>query len=276
MNLRIELAGDLAVCRQDGVEVYSAPLPDFMAALARQSDYQMLPDAIPEGVRFIRQRGDVVVVVMETHPSVRTVRWLADDSPVPYGKGAVYRTARLAFPFVIVVVTFRGGGLTGFQQCFYRTEPLEKLTDPLLLPNLFNVADIEKTRKIKCWLCLANLQTDLRPLQWSEKLRVIRSHLWGGAWNRSSELHEGNSYWGTMRGLDSRVKSLDAWEQAARVDPLFPLKVQWKPLGKTAGEIIEEMLAMAHPPPPPVTVEQLASVLSLTKIQNTRRSQPSK
>ena len=269
MNLRIEIGGEQAICRQDGAEAYSAPLPDFLAAVAERSDYQALPDAIPEGVRFIRRRGDVVVLVMESHPAVRTVRWLADNSPVPFGKGSVYRTASLAFPFIIAIMTFRGGRQTSFQQCFYRTEPLEKLTDPLFLPNLYNVAE---AYRMKCWLCLANLKTDLKPLSWSEKVKLIQSHLWGAAWNQSSEMHEGNSYWGTMRDLDPRLKSLDAWERATRENPLFPLMVQWRPAGKTAGEIIEEMLVMALPPPVPVTVEQLAHVLRLSNSPNARQA----
>jgi len=269
VDLRIEIAGEQALCRQDGVEAYSAPLGDFLAELAQRSDYLVLPEPIPEGVRSVRGRGDAVTLVIETQPSVRTVRWLADESPVPFGKNAVYRTACLAFPFVILIVTFRAGGLTGLQQCFYRTEPLEKFTDSLLLPNLYNVAEAYGQ---KCWLCLANLQTDLRPLCWNEKVRVLRSHLWGGAWNKSSEHHEGNSYWGTMRGLDPRLKSLGAWEKATRQDPLFALKVQWKPLGRTVTEIVDEMLAKVAPRPTPVTAAHLAQVLSLSKNQSAQKT----
>jgi hypothetical protein len=224
-----------------------------------------LNERIPDGVCFFRERGSANVLVIEDQPAVRTVRWLADDSPVAFGEGAIYRTARLAFPFVVTVVSLSAGGLTGSQQCFFRTEPLEQLTDTLLLPNLYNVAE---AYGLKCWLCLANLKTDLRPLSWNEKVRALRKHLWGGAWNQSSELHEGNSYWGAMRGVDPRLKSLDAWEQATRESPLFPLKVQWQPLGRSIGEIIEEMLARIAPPAPPVTVTHLANVLNLLKARN--------
>jgi hypothetical protein len=184
----------------------------------------------------------------------------------------LYRKASLAFPFVIVAIAFRYGGLTGAQQCFYRTEPLASLSDPLLLPNLYNVADAYGMR---CWLCLANLKTDLTSLTWNDKMKTIHKHLWGGAWNQSSERHEGNSYWGTMREIDPRVKSLDAWEQASREDPLFPLRVQWQPLGKSIGEVIEEMLARVAPPPP-ATVAQLVQIVNLATMRKQRKAAASK
>ncbi len=146
---------------------------------------------------------------------------------------------RLAFPFVVLVIAFRGGAITGFQQCFYRCEPLRRLDDELLLPNLYNVA---KAYEQLCWLCLANLRKNLAPLDWAEKLRVIWTHTFNAGFNASSERHEGMSYWGAMRKVDPRVASLAAWEEATRKDPLFPLSVQWRPSGRTVGQVMEEML----------------------------------
>lgn len=268
MNLQIEIAGNQVVCRQDGVKAFAAALRDFIAALQERTDSVSLPEAIPEGIRFIRRRGDVVVLVLEERPQVRTVRWLDDGSSAPFGKGAIYRTARLAFPFVVAVLGFRGGALTGYQQCFYRTEALCQLSDPLLLPNLYNVAD---GYGLKCWLCLAQLQIDLTPLSWQDKVREIRRHLWGAGFNRSSELHEGMSYWTAMRGIDRRFETLDKWEQASRDDPFFPLTVGWKPSGKTVGELMGAMIA-ALGAPAITTVAQLTQLVSLLHAQAPKRS----
>jgi len=269
MDLRIEIAGEEVVCRQDGSAVLTVPLKEFVTALAERTDSSALPEAIPEGVRFLRRRGDAMVLVMEERPKVRTVRWLADESPAPFAKGAIYRMARLSFPFVLVIVVFRGGRLTGHHQCFYRTEPFEKLTDPLLYPNLYNVAEGYGQ---KCWLCLASLQQDLRPLSWNDKVRAIRAHLWGGAWNQSSEVHEGNSYWSTLRGIDPRLANLAAWEQATREDPYFTLQVPWKPAGETVGDVMEAMLAMAAAPAPPASAAQLIHLFQTRKNPSSRRS----
>jgi hypothetical protein len=262
MDLRIEIVGERVVCQQDGEEIGSAGLRAVLDLLVQRSDFSALPEAIPPGVRFIRQRSNTVALVMEEGPQARTVRWLADDSPVPYGKDAVYRTARLAFPFVVVVLILRCGRLTGLQQCFFRTEPLEKLDDKLLLPNLFNVANGHGQ---PCWLCLANLKGDLAPLSWNEKVRVIRKHLWGASFNRSSEVHEGNSYWQTMRGVDGRVASLDSWESATQEDPFFPLQVKWKPAATTIGEVIGSMLSMVTPTQVIASAEHVVPLITLSR-----------
>jgi hypothetical protein len=259
MDLRIEIVADQVMCRQDGNTAFAAPTHDFVSALAERADFCVFPGMIPNGVRFVRRRGNAIVLVVEDGPQLRTVRWLVDNSSAPYGKNAVYHTARLAFPFVVMVLAFRDGGLTGFQQCFYRTAPLSQLSDPLLLPNMFNVANGHGQQ---CWLCLANLKVDLRPLSWNDKLQAIREHLWYAGFNKSSEVHEGNSYWSTMRQVDRRYETIETWEQASREKPYFPLEVPWKPAGQTVGDVIEHMIGSVSPPPL-TTVPHLAQLVSL-------------
>jgi len=248
MNIKVVLSGNRAVCTQDGKEAFSAPLPEFIARLAERSDTAALTEPIPEGMRFIHRRGDAVVAVFEDKPQVRTVRWLADDSPAPFGPEAVYRTVRLAFPFVIFIVVFNEGRLTGVQQCFYRVEPIVTLDDPLLFPNLYNCARTPAARGplMESWLCLANLRSDLRPLTWERRAREIHSHVWGGSFNRSSEVHEGNSLWQTMKA-DPRVGTVERWVEESRKDPYFVLSVPWKAYGKSVGQTAEEMLSMVAP-----------------------------
>jgi hypothetical protein len=271
MDLRIEIVGERIVCKQDGIEITAAPLADFLAALAERSDALPLPEAIPEGVRFIRRRGEATVLVIEEKPQLRTVRWLVDDSPAPFGNKAKYRTARLAFPFVIIIVALRGGALTGYQQCFYSTAPLQRFSDPLLFPNLYNVAHGYGQR---CWLCLANLKKNLVPLSWEEKVREIRTHLWGAGFNQSSEVHEGNSYWQAMRHIDHRVSSVAAWEEESRKDPFFPLQVNWQPVGKAVGEVMEEMLSAIAPAHAPASAMELVQLVSLCPKSNHARKWP--
>jgi hypothetical protein len=268
MDLRIEVVGDRVICRQDSAIAFSASLKDFLHALAEQADAPTLSEAIPEGVCFIRQRRDAVVLVLEEKPQVRTVQWLKEEGTPPFGYNATYRTVRLAFPFVVLVIVFRGGGLTGYQQCFYRTAPLTSRSDSLLLPNLYNVAPNAYGQM--CWLCLANLQTDLRPLTLLHKVREIRKHLWGAGFNRSSEIHEGRSYWTSMKGIDDRVERLDRWEKATREDPFFPLRISWKPAGTTVGQVVDDMLSSVCPPVPQ-TVAQLAQLISLLSLNPSTR-----
>jgi hypothetical protein len=268
MDLHVEIVGDEVVCRQGGTRAFSAPLKDLVAALAERSDLAALPQASPDGVRFVKRRGEAVVLVTEGQPQTRTVRWLADESPVPFGRGATYRNARISFPWIVTVILFRSGGLTGYQQCFYRTEPLSLRSDQLLLPNLYNVAD---GYGLRCWLCLANLQKDLSTLSWRDKVNEVRQHLWGGAFNRSSEVHEGMSYWGAMRNIDRRFETLEAWERASSEDPFFPLKVAWKPAGKTVEQVMDDLIARVCPQVPD-TVAQIAQLISVLAARPSTRS----
>lgn len=268
MDLRIEIVGDEVVCLQNGSRAFAAPTKDFVSALTERADVWPFPEMIPDGVRFVRRRDHAMVLVVEEKPQLRTVRWLADDSSAPFGRNAVYRKARLAFPFVVTVLAFRHGGLTGFQQCFYRTAPLSQLSDPLLLPNMFNVANGHGQ---ECWLCLANLQVDLRPLSWNNKLQEIRQHLWYAGFNKSSEVHEGNSYWSTMRNVDRRYETVETWEQASLENRYFPLEVRWKPAGQTVGGVIDQMIARVSAPLL-TTVTHLAQLVSLLAHRAASRS----
>lgn len=252
----IEITGDACAVIQEGVKVASAPLVDLLTVLQAQTEQTPL-ELISDGVRHIRRRGDCVAVVVEEMPAARTVRWLADDSPEPYGPKAIYRPANLSFPFLVVVLVFLRGALTGYQQCFYRNAPLAALSDPLLLPNLYNVA--ERSGQI-CWLCLANLAPTIARMGWPRKLDAIHKHLWGGSWNRSSEVHEGNSYW-SRPAVDPRVSSVEAWERHTAADQRFATTVPWKPAGTTVEKVMNQMLDSCAPLRTPKTADDLAAII---------------
>jgi hypothetical protein len=271
VEIKIVLSGNRAVCVQDGQEALSTSLAEFVDRLAGRSDGVALSDIIPEGVRYARRRGDATVVVFEDRPQARTVRWLADESPVPFGPGAVYRTVRLAFPFVVIIVVFNQGCLTGVQQCFYRTAPIGWLDDALFFPNLYNCAQTPAGRghSMESWLCLANLKAEMSSLTWEQRSRLIHDHVWGGSFNRSSEVHEGNSHWQAPKP-DPRVATLQRWAEESGKDPYFPLTVAWRPYGRNLGATVESMLSMIAPPPKPVADASALINLLLAKPRGRR------
>jgi hypothetical protein len=108
-------------------------------------------------------------------------------------------------------------------------------------------------------------------LSWNEKVREIRRHLWGAGFNRSSEVHEGMSYWTKMRSIDRRFETLEKWEQASQEDAFFPLGIAWKPAGRTVGDVVEEMMAWVGPPPP-TTVAHWVQTLSVLAAQGAKRA----
>jgi hypothetical protein len=127
--------------------------------------------------------------------------------------------------------------LTGQQQLYYRTESLDA-GEELNLPNLYNVA---KGYKQRCWVCLEQLD-DLSELSWPLKVSRIVDHVFSAAFNRSSEEHEGNSYWTRQQSVDPRVASMKAWEEASREDRRVGLAVPWEPAGTTASAELRKML----------------------------------
>ena len=234
----LRIRGDRVSVRQGRKVLVEAPLDGFMKSLVRASDRDLEPDVLPRGARLWWRRGDAVAVAVEVGPQARTVRWLADDSEVPFGRGARYRDAFLSFPYIVLLLVFRGGALTGLQQLYYRNDSLDAGGE-LLLPNLYNVAEGYGQR---CWLCLQNLRDVGRLPSWSSKIAAVGDHVFSAAFNQSSEMHEGNSYWGAMKTLDPRVKSVEAWEAATRENAWFALDVKWRPAGVTASVELRSML----------------------------------
>jgi hypothetical protein len=168
-----------------------------------------------------RGRRPATGVVIEMPPGPRQVRWISDDSDDPFGPDCEYREYRLSFPWVVLVIVFVNGQLSNLQQAFYRTKAIESLDDELQYTNLLNVA---QGYDQDSWVCLVNLRRCLGEMDWDERIRTVTEHFWRAAFNRSSEEHEGNSFWGNLRGLDARVESPEAWEAATRDDPYFTLR----------------------------------------------------
>jgi hypothetical protein len=233
----IQIVGDRVTVRQGSGTLVTAGLSDVVRELTGSAQRVPSSGILPRDVRLWYERGDATAVVIEVPPHARTVRWLAGNSRAHYGPRARYEEYFLAFPYVELLVVFRGGALTGLQQLYYRRAPLG-VDEDLLLPNLYNTANGYGQQ---CWVCLVSLD-DVGPLPWTDKIHAVVDHVFTTAWNRSSEVHEGNSYWATMRNIDSRVATPEAWQEATRQNPRFALDVSWKSAGTTASAELTAML----------------------------------
>ena len=253
----IQIVGDRVTLRQGSQPLVAATLPDVLRELARSSERTPSCGILPRDVRLWCERGDATAVVVEVPPHARTVRWLVDGSRAAYGRGARYAQYFLAFPYVELLLVFRRGGLTGLQQLYYRRAPLGA-DGELLLPNLYNVAQGYGQR---CWVCLANLR-DLSGESWPDKVYAVTDHVFAAAFNRSSDVHEGNSYWTAMRDVDPRVASLDAWQEATRQNPRFAIEVPWKAAGTTVTAELSAMLDRVVAPLAVSTATDLAGVVT--------------
>jgi hypothetical protein len=262
-DLQIELCGRTARWRGRsgaGAELPVGELIGRIDALGPpRSRWRLLPRQVRLQVE--RHGGRTVGLVLEMPPGPRQVRWLPDDSDDPLGDHGRFETPCLSFPWVVVVLVLEDGELCGLQQAFYRTSELRSLDDPLHFTNLLNVA---AGYGLESWLCLANLRKRLRTLPLDERLRRITDHFWGAAFTRSAEVHEGNSHWGTRRGIDPRLESVDRWEQATRADPYFTLHVAWPAAPATLGATLEGMLERAAPWRPLESAAQVATLMQRT------------
>jgi hypothetical protein len=255
----IEVVGDQAIWRQQGKQLGSMALRDLWQAGNGGCDSQRWP-LYPPHVRLMVERGRRAVtgVVIEMPPGPRQVRWISDDSTAPFGPECEYREYRLSFPWVVLVIVFVKGQLSGLQQAFYRTTPIESLDDELQLTNLLNVA---QGYGQESWVCLANLRSCLGKMSWGERIRTVTDHFWRAAFNRSSEEHEGNSFWESSRGFDDRLETPQAWEAATRDNPYFTLQVAWPRAPRTLRETLENMLEKSAPARPIERVEQLVTLI---------------
>lgn len=252
----IAITADRVTVRHGGETLSTAGLREVVAELIRSSPRAASCGILPRDVRMWVERGDVTGVVVEVPPHARTVRWLAEGSEEDFGRGARYTKYFLAFPYVELLLVFRRGGLTGFQQLYYRRAPLGR-EEGLLLPNTYNVANAYQQR---CWVCLLNLR-DVSPLSWPDKISAIVDHVFTSAWNRSSEHHEGHSY-ANMHDIDPRVSSPQAWDAASRQNPRFALEVEWKPAGTTATAELTAMMDHVVAPLTVSTATDLAGIVT--------------
>lgn len=254
----LRISGSTVQVRSGRSKLAEVPVADFVRAVAGASAPG--PDVlVPRGVRIARRWGEVLAVAVELPPGSRRVRWIRDDSAQPFGRGASYRDVQLAFPFVIVLLVLHRGRLTGYQQLYYRTAPLASGDDPLMLPNMYNVA---RGYGQRCWLCLQHLRQ--RP-DWTadQTISAAVDHVFSAAFNRSSDVHEGNSYWEMMRDVDPRVASVEAWEEATRKSRGFALEVGWRPAGTSVRAELDAMIGQLQIPlPAKPTATHLAGLVS--------------
>ena len=245
----------------------------------------------PDGVvghRPLRDGG--VVLVHETPPMVRRLRWVADDSPEPFGPGAVYRDVSLALPYVVTLVVFMRKGkqlqLTSHNEAFFRTSPLSSFDDHLLCPALLNCSRmVDDGSNPVSWICVQKLS----PRTWNtsrgdaKRLRAgtgaLLQHLYETGFNKSSDVHELSSWYTETieAGVDPRVRSLDNWEAASRDDSLFVLDVPWLTSGHTVQTVLERMeKRLGLHEDKPTTAEDLARLVINRPRPGRRRAVSSK
>ena len=226
----------------DGAEIVSG-LNDFIRGINRSSvrgfDEQPLPK---NNLAWKIDVGDFTLCLLEQDPALHRLLWLDPKSQDDLGPDAVYAPRNLATPYVVIKVVFRGGLILPRAELFYRNAPLTHLDDELFWPNLLNVSP--HSYQCTAWICTQYLHHEGIQPGVASGLHALLKHLWGGGFNRSSELHEGASGFSKacQDKVDKRITDVERWEAESIKDPRFVLGVNWKPTGLTVRKLIENEL----------------------------------
>lgn len=209
--------------------------------------------ALPDGVKFVYWRAPLLLLIHQLPPHVRLLRWITDDSPADYGPGTQYRNVRLSIPYAITTAMYFHHGnrlcLADSNELYFRNEPLRSEEDRLGFPALLNISCIPAPRRMRSWICTQHLR---RPpsADWCRQLQLLIDHTWNGAFNRSSERHEGKSMWGCSEGIHADLHPVSRWEAATERNEAWALGVNWKPVPMCLRELVDEMFreqsAAAH------------------------------
>jgi hypothetical protein len=242
---RIILQGTEArVTGGDGASVETS-LDNFVGAVEQASVRGLDAEALADNVKWKVTSGPLTVCIIEQKPQLRRFKWIEANSPAPLGPQAKYKDRRLATPYVVLKVPFLRGAIVPRVELFYRNEPLRRLDDALCWSNLLNVSP--NAYNCVAWVCTQYLAHEKAAPGTTGALDALMHHVLGlGGWNLSSELHEGKSAWSKAKedGIDKRVTDVDRWEAESVRDPRFVLKVKWKPVGLTVGQLLEKELGL--------------------------------
>jgi hypothetical protein len=208
---------------------------------------------LPDGVKVVLSRGPATIWVHQTPPCVMSLKWIAEDSAVKFGRGTNYRTVRIALPYLIVLGVFSPGEngwlqLSQANECFFRTAPLESVDDALLYPALLNASKFQPQEgRPLAWICTQFLdrRTFIGEPDTGKRMRLgfkaLMHCLLETGFNYSSEHHEASSWFTESTMVDKRIATVDKWQEATVKDPLFVLEVPWLKTGLTLKQMAERI-----------------------------------
>jgi len=207
-------------------------------------------EALPDGVKFFDWRPPFLVVVHQTPPHVRQLRWIAADSPAPFGDRVKYRKVRLSIPYAVAFAVYSLQGdklfLTHANELYFKNEPLRSRADRVCYPALLNLSRIKTSAREKAWVCTQYLRPQPHE-DWTVQLQHLLEHTWNGGFNLSSENHEGASWFGLSTGVHPDLNTVEKWEKASAAKDAFALSVPWRPVPQNVGEIIDAIFAECKP-----------------------------
>lgn len=187
---------------------------ELLHVLAKPSDIvnALQKEALPTGTRFLltAKKSKSRIYVIEQMPMVRTIR--AGDKRMP----GSYRSYRLAFPYVVFVVTVDNAYSTPTSlKVYFRNERLKSLQDSLFQAALTNTHP-EGT------VCTNIYTGHMERAPIAEKIDFIIGEFWSSRFNRDLEM----SIDRTRQALP-QMRTYEAWAKETAKNPQFVLSLPW-------------------------------------------------
>jgi hypothetical protein len=244
--------GKVTVTTDEGV-VVEREESDLHAMFRRETSLPMQGVAFPDGLKWIERRDGHLLVVHQSPPHVRQVRWIAPDSPERCGPGTTYRHVRLSVPYSLAFAMYYAHGdtlvLTDGNELYFSNRPVTSLADHVCYPALLNISKVPGQNRQRAWICTQHLRR--RGMStWTAQLHDLLEHVWNGGFNQSSERHEGASWYQESHSVP-RLHPIEEWDRASRENDAFGLSVNWLPAPQSVGEIVEAMFTEQQTIPMP-------------------------
>ena len=253
--------------------IHAAAIGEVDAARSgRACLHGLTREPIADLVRWHGDVGTADVLIVELPPRMRSVQWIAPDSPQPYGPEATFRARQLATPYVVLKASFRRRRVLHRAEVFYRNAPLADCSGPggeLFWPNLLNVSP--DAHGCTSWLCTQFLDMEHRPAgitagaerRGASSLgRAVQSVERGP--RRHYDVQQGRRR--ADRSAGHRRRSLGS--EMVR-DPRFVLDVPWRSTGLDVQKLILAELACQQIAAYPDTASAVANLLLRCKTPTT-------
>lgn len=235
---RIIIEDKVATLKSDDMCDCHIKLEDLTMRI--RSNYSTGPSILPNGIKSVMSRGNIVIWIWEKPPHVANLKWIDENSEIKHGRGTQYRNVKIALPYLVIAVVFtsaRGNEMPApvfRDECFFRTEPLKSVNDELSFPALLNCSKFTPPQgNPLSWICTQYIEKHklwaaATPEEWYRYyLEAVVKCLLHTGFNMSSEENEGNSWYSASKHIDPRIGTIKAWEKATEKDPLFVLDVPW-------------------------------------------------
>lgn len=203
------------------------------------------PVLMPDNTRMYYRKGNTEVLIQEYAPQVRLMKFTGSLAKRADSQALIEADAfmdkiyhySLALPYMVFMFKFVDGMFENVR-CLFCDRPLKRLEEQPILPYLSNIDS-------NFILCLGTSfdKQELERGKITQQVALIMDHFW-----HSSFKDEWSQYFWKNKthfsGQDSRLTTLEAWQEASIENPLFVIEdVQWMKFKEgNFGDIVVKML----------------------------------